>query len=326
MKLKICKYKISIVIPIYNTQKYLDKCIKSVIGQSYTNLEIILVNDGSPDNALDICRKYEKKDDRIIVVDKENGGLSSARNAGLNICTGQYVMFLDSDDFLEADAIQTLLNCGIKGSGIIVMKMKAVDEKYKPLEEYVSSKKENRYSSNRFLKEILQRKQTCSVCDKMFLKDILVNQRFDEGILNEDFLFLTRVLMDVRPEILEIDYYGYNYYTRTMSISRGGFGRSSRDAVYNAEKIMKEVLNYDSEMVPYAEAYAAYQVRTALAIMAWNDYLNDPEFIKKCINIFKETKLSIRSSFMNKKDKIFCLFFPHAPKISFTLLKIIRRE
>ena len=132
--------------------------------------------------------------------------------------------------------------------------------------------------------------------------------------------------MDVRPEILEIDYYGYNYYTRTMSISRGGFGRSSRDAVYNAEKIMKEVLNYDSEMVPYAEAYAAYQVRTALAIMPWNDYLNDPEFIKKCISIFKETKLSIRSSFMNKKDKIFCLFFPYAPKISFILLKIIRRE
>lgn len=324
--MELDKNKVSVVIPIYNTQKYLDKCIQSVISQSYKNLEIILVNDGSPDNALNICKEYEKKDNRIIVVDKENGGLSSARNAGLNICTGQYVMFLDSDDFLETDAIQTLLNCAINGSGITVMKMKAVDEKYKPLDEYVSSKKEKRYSSISFLKEILQRKKTCSVCDKMFLKDILVNRRFEEGVLNEDFLFLTRVLMEMRPEILEIDYYGYNYYTRTMSISRRGFGSSSRDAIYNAEKIIKEAINNHLEIVPYAEAYAAYQVRTALAIMSKEDYQNNPVLIKKCIDILKETKSSIASSFMNRKDILFCFIFPVAPKISFTLLKFIRRE
>ena len=87
------KDKISIIVPIFNSEKTLDKCIESLIAQTYNNLEIILVNDGSIDNSLNICRKYKQLDQRIIIIDKKNGGVSSARNAGIDIATGEYIMF-----------------------------------------------------------------------------------------------------------------------------------------------------------------------------------------------------------------------------------------
>ena len=102
---------LTVIIPIYNVQDTLDRCLQSVINQTYSNLEIILVNDGSTDSSLRICRKYADNDSRIIILDKENGGLSSARNAGLDIMTGDYVSFLDSDDYIEITMYEKLLSC-----------------------------------------------------------------------------------------------------------------------------------------------------------------------------------------------------------------------
>lgn len=95
--------KISIIVPVYNVEKYLNKCINSIVRQTYENLEIILVNDGSTDNSASICEEWKKKDGRIVVVHKKNGGLSSARNAGLRVVTGAYVAFVDSDDWIETN-------------------------------------------------------------------------------------------------------------------------------------------------------------------------------------------------------------------------------
>lgn len=97
---------ITIVVPIYNVEKYLEKCIKTLINQTYSNLEIILVNDGSPDNSLKICNQYLKEDNRIKIINKENGGLSDARNAGLKMARGEYICFIDSDDYIELDMIE----------------------------------------------------------------------------------------------------------------------------------------------------------------------------------------------------------------------------
>ena len=101
---------ITIVIPIYKVEKYLDKCIKSVINQTYKNLEIILVDDGSPDNCPKKCDEYEKKDTRIKVIHKENGGLSDARNAGIDIAKGKYITFIDSDDYVSEDYVEYMYN------------------------------------------------------------------------------------------------------------------------------------------------------------------------------------------------------------------------
>ena len=103
--------KISVIVPVYKVEKYLDKCVESIIKQTYKDLEIILVDDGSPDNCPAMCDEWAKKDSRIVVIHKENGGVSSARNKGLDIATGEYVCFVDSDDHVTKDYVEILLSC-----------------------------------------------------------------------------------------------------------------------------------------------------------------------------------------------------------------------
>ena len=102
------KCLISVVVPVYNVEKYIDRCLNSIINQTYRKLEIIIVNDGSTDNSRKIIDKFSKMDSRIIVIDKNNGGLSEARNVGINAATGDYITFIDSDDFVSYDYIEYL--------------------------------------------------------------------------------------------------------------------------------------------------------------------------------------------------------------------------
>jgi len=104
----------SLIIPIYKVEKYLDKCVQSIINQTYSNIEVILVDDGSPDNCPWMCEEYEKKDTRIKVIHKKNGGLSDARNKGMSLATGKYIIFVDADDYIALDTCEKLLpyqNC-----------------------------------------------------------------------------------------------------------------------------------------------------------------------------------------------------------------------
>lgn len=101
--------KVSIIIPVYNSEKYISKCLDSVINQTYKNIEILVINDGSKDNSINILREYEKKDSRIIVIDKENEGVAKTRNMGIKKATGEYIMFIDNDDFIDSDYVETYL-------------------------------------------------------------------------------------------------------------------------------------------------------------------------------------------------------------------------
>ena len=100
------KEKVSIIIPVYNSERTLERCLDSVINQTYKNIEILIVNDGSKDKSLEIMKEYQKKDNRIMVINQENKGLSGARNAGLDKATGEYVTFIDSDDYIKANLIK----------------------------------------------------------------------------------------------------------------------------------------------------------------------------------------------------------------------------
>ena len=111
---------ISVVVPIYNVDKYLDRCVESIIKQTYTNLEIILVDDGSSDNSPQICDNWNVKDKRIKVIHKENGGLSDARNVGLSFATGEIISFIDSDDWIEHEMFEKMLNRKKKDNSDIV--------------------------------------------------------------------------------------------------------------------------------------------------------------------------------------------------------------
>ena len=103
------KAKISVIVPVYNTEKFLNNCIESILNQTHKNLEVIIIDDGSTDNSPAICDEYAKKDSRVKVIHKENGGVSSARNAGLDIASGEYIGFIDGDDVIEPDMYHFLL-------------------------------------------------------------------------------------------------------------------------------------------------------------------------------------------------------------------------
>src|SRR5699024_9505401 len=100
---------VSVIVPLYKVERYIDRCVDSIVSQTYTDLEIILVNDGSPDNCGSIADAYAEKDDRIRVIHKKNGGLSDARNAGMQLATGTYTMFVDSDDWIEPKMVETMV-------------------------------------------------------------------------------------------------------------------------------------------------------------------------------------------------------------------------
>lgn len=318
---------VSVIVPIYNTEQYLKKCIDSILGQSYDKLEIILVNDGSTDGSLAKCKEYEASDSRIMVVDKNNGGLSSARNAGLEVCNGDYITFVDSDDYLEKDAIEVLIKTANQCcADIVSMKLRPVDKNYEPLINYTNDYTYDKVSGRDYLIGIFERKKSCSICDKLFSAKIWEDRRFELNTLNEDFLLLSRMLLDINCVVVEINYYGYNYYTRSFSISRSGFSESICDAVYNSRKILEYIPKKDGSLIPFAGAYAAYQARTALALMSMTDFKNNSDFVYECIECLKVTKKYILGSFMGIKDVLFCLAFPIAPSLVFGIMKMMRKN
>ena len=177
---------ISIIVPVYNVEQYLDECVNSIIKQTYTNLEIILIDDGSTDTSGKMCDEYAGKDERIKVVHKENGGLSSARNAGLDICTGEYISFIDSDDYVEIDFIgymyRSLQSNNVKMLGCkwrFVFLNGKIEEEEKTLIEQNESQKD-------FFKNLLYGKRAIGQWAYLFKKEIFNNLRFKEGVLFED--------------------------------------------------------------------------------------------------------------------------------------------
>ena len=141
---------VSIVVPIYKVEKYLNECLNSILGQTYRDLQIILIDDGSPDGCGAICDEYALRDDRIVVIHSQNGGLSAARNKGLALCEGEYVLFLDSDDYLEQNAVEVLCQTAKKDKLDILLydaisfDETAADVPESEIEKYI---KKNDYSS-----------------------------------------------------------------------------------------------------------------------------------------------------------------------------------
>lgn len=205
------KRKLSVIIPVFNVQEYLPKCIESVVNQTYTDIEVILINDGSTDGSGSICDFYAKKNSNIKVIHKGNGGLSSARNSGLNIASGDYVAFVDSDDWVDADMYKTLIElleskqvdlvaCGFKEvfSNRIIFKSDTGSVTYFDKAEAINSlvSVEN---SIRF-----------EVWNKVFKRNLIGDLRFKERQIFEDVYFDRNIFLKVEKTIY-IDKPFYNY-------------------------------------------------------------------------------------------------------------------
>lgn len=187
---------VSIIVPVYNVEKYLEECLDSIINQTYIDLDIILVDDGSTDSSPDICERYAEKDNRIRVIHKENGGLSSSRNSGLDYAQGEYVYFLDSDDYLEKDAIDLLIKETENKPDIVFFDAKTfADEDYHGkinVSGYIRKCSYCDATGHDMTIKLFNNKEFHYSVPLLLLKKAFIENnslRFYEGIINEDMVF-----------------------------------------------------------------------------------------------------------------------------------------
>ena len=189
MKKNNKKKLVSIIVTIYNVEKYVKKCITSLINQTYDNLEIIVINDGTKDNSIEIVRQI--KDKRIVIIEQKNGGVSSARNAGLDLAKGKYVTFIDGDDFLEPDFVEYMINLIQKNNCDFAFSKNCF--KYEK-DEQISNDNVIVLNSVDTTALILSLKLEVGCWNKLYKKDIIEKIRFDENqFYGEGLQFITTV-------------------------------------------------------------------------------------------------------------------------------------
>lgn len=199
--------KFSVIVPVYNTQEYLKRCIESVLNQTYKNYEIILINDGSTDNSLEILKKYESNK-KVKVISQKNHGLSYTRNVGISHATGNYIILLDSDDFLEKDLLYAL-NLNITNEDMVKFDYNYYFNNYekKPIQ---SIKFKNKNGQDALIKLISEKKVFEMACIYAYKKDYIKNFKFEEGRYHEDLGLIPLMIFKAKT-ISSIDYIGYNY-------------------------------------------------------------------------------------------------------------------
>lgn len=233
------KPKLSIIVPVYNVELYLHKCIKSILTQSFTDFELILVNDGSQDNCKNICEEYSLLDSRIRVINKANGGLASARNAGLDIARGDFIGFVDSDDYIEEDMYELLYNSVIEHhadvaecSINIINIDKSIHQIQNTGEIFVG---DNEYA----LTQLLNNGYRNSVWNKIYNRELFINLRFPNKLYEDGFL-VYKILLKSRKYVF-IGKSKYNYFKRTDSImsKQESFSLKQLDGLESQEERFK---------------------------------------------------------------------------------------
>jgi len=252
---------ISVIVPVYKVEKYLCKCIDSIINQTYENLEIILVDDGSPDDCPRICDEYAKKDKRIKVIHKENGGVSSARNRGIEVATGDYIAFVDSDDWIESDMYECLYNKMVSEKAECAKGLYCINDDREKQEKFFQYIYTDEEIKDKFLYDLMfapciidskaQKNDVLLVC-YLIKKDIIKNNNiyFKTNMKTaEDYIFLIEVLLKAK-KLVVVDKILYHYRIRddsTMSTYKTNFLEDMyvsidfREAIYTDDKY-KEIL------------------------------------------------------------------------------------
>lgn len=245
---------ISVIVPIYQVEKYLPDCIESLVHQTYTHLEIILVDDKSPDQCGAICDKYAERDARIRVIHRsENGGLSAARNSGIDAAEGQYLFFVDSDDWLALDTMACLLenlrkydaDCCVGGCA------KVLENEDGSLEYQEREHQPDRCESAKEAMEHLLLHES-SACNRLYRREAFAKMRFPVGRINEDEPVVLRLYAQMK-RIVFLDKDTYFYRKRRDSITTSAFSLKQLDCVTNSRENLKFVKTVSPDLIPAAE-------------------------------------------------------------------------
>lgn len=300
---------ITVIIPIYNVEKYLKKCIDSILHQTYQTMEIILIDDESTDESGSICDEYAKKDNRIKVIHKKNGGVSSARNAGLNNANGKYVAFIDADDYIENNMFEKMINQFEKNEklDIVVCGTKNVDEDGNVLK--TSNMKVETIDNVTFLKEILNENKINSVIwDKVFKRDLINKSRFNEKTkISEDLEFVINIIdrineVEIIPDIL------YNWLVRKDSATKTKFNDNWKKEIIICENIINLTERKYKELKRVAiKRYIRINITCYKKILDYDKYnKQERKYIRK--NIKKYIIPYVFSKYSSIKSKLIAIF------------------
>ena len=298
--------KISVLVPIYNAEKYIKRCIDSIINQSYKNIEVILIEDGSTDNSYNIIKEYQEKDDRIKIFSIENNGVADARNKAVDNSTGDYITFVDSDDYIEEDYIETLYtNLKKYNSDIAVCNCFNVIEEtgkkdYKTfgiseVKEYTNEEAVKNLFYYNFLRH--------SPWGKLYKKEVWNNIRFPLGKNYEDLAILYKLFLNSK-KVIYIPKEKYNYTIRKGSIVHNEIRKTDVEAIIEySQKILDDITKNYKNLISAAE-YLLFDEELHL----WYRIPYKKEYKKylKTINsnIKKYRMKIIKDKMVNKKYKV----------------------
>lgn len=289
---------ISVIVPVYNVEKYLDKCIESITKQTYSKLEIILVDDGSTDQSGKICDIWQQKDHRIEVIHKINGGLSDARNVGIKNSKGEYLVFVDSDDYLELDMIENLYQNALENDAQIVAGGFIYETSSEQMPYY--AKKNYIANSEEALKRLFTNNDISSnICDKLYKKELFDKIEFPVGKIHEDMATLYK-LLDKACTISHIDKAGYHYVQRQGSIINSKFNKKQLSIIEFKEDIVEFIKERYPDLLEEAEIFFIQQLNKDIIVCYQNNLKEEYKFWKNklrkyLVKILKNSKMTIRT-------------------------------
>lgn len=311
---------ITVIVPIFNIKDCLERCVDSICAQTYKNLEILLIDDGSTDGTEKLCDILSERDDRIRVFHKENGGSSSARNLGLTKATGDYIGFVDSDDYIDPEMYEEMLALLEKEHlDVVQISRDEIDENGNKRPDVCIPPKNIRLCDNKtFLQELLLHEGDCSFCTKLFKRSLLEEKRFPIGELNEDF----KLFVSMLPEISAVGILpkqGYHVFYRIGSNTRkkdkNDFSTVYIDIVRNADWVSEIVEKEFPELTHYAMRFGLFQrLDYMLHIPIQRMDKADAFYCQVTSYLRKHIRDTVRNPYLTGKNKVYLLLLSIAPK------------
>ncbi len=320
---------ISIVLPVYNVEKYVEKCIRSILAQSYKRFELIIVNDSSTDNSLEICRKFN--DNNVIILNNgsknKGGGLSSARNLGMQYCCGEYITFIDSDDWIEYNYLEELVH-GIIDEDVDMVqcgyKRKLNDRK--TLYKKCFSEKIIDNNTQVLDEYFVENSIYTAVWGKLFRKDSIGNLLFKEGYNYEDVIFMADLLEKI-DKVKLIDKTFYNYRLNKNSITQSSVSKERvHDILYAYEYAWHKFKNYQQNYAMYIN-YTLCGVCIELYYQLW--LKDDPtlNYLKSEVTdkfMDNYNTLNMRKLKTKRLGKLKIIFFRYHKKMTLWILRVFK--
>lgn len=278
--------QISVIVPVYKVEKYIHECVDSILAQTFSDFELILVDDGSPDNCGAICDEYAAKDSRVRVIHQDNQGLSGARNSGMDIAEGKFITFVDSDDIVHESYLETLYLAMDEDTDISICRYVKFEENIIAPVCSNHSRSEQWIDATSALVELYSGSAAIPInaCGKLFRSSLISELRFPVGRLHEDQAFTPYACYGAR-KIVSCDCVGYFYRERTGSITRNIFSARRYDDLWAIDSCIRFFESKGEQEIVAAAKKKRQRLLSAYAIYAWRDQVEVPQEYR--MNILK---------------------------------------